>query len=71
MLTEGLAVDTLLDVPVGAVVVNNVDKPEPETEAVMGPSQCQWSPWGSQPYDSVGLGFRLAVPDVSVCSSWS
>lgn len=21
-----------------------------------GPSQCQWSPWGSQPTDSVGLG---------------
>lgn len=21
-----------------------------------GPSQCQWSPWGSQPADSLGLG---------------
>ncbi len=70
MLTEGLALDTLLEAPVEAEVVK-VDRPEPETEAVMGPLQCQWSPWGSQPYDSVGLGFRLTVPDVLVCSSWS
>lgn len=28
-----------------------------------GPSQCQWSPCGSQPTDSVGLGERLADSD--------
>lgn len=36
-------------------------------EAVVeaGPSQCQWSPCGSQPTDSVGLGTAgVAVSDI-------
>ena len=54
------------------VAVMRVDNEEPVLEAVIGPLQCQWSPWGSQPYDSVGLGARLAVPEESVCAwSWS
>ena len=32
-------------------------------EVTRGPSQCQWSPWGSQPTDSVGLGLvGVAIP---------
>ena len=33
---------------------------------VLGASQCQWSPWGSQPIDSVGLGAREPLP-----AAWS
>ena len=29
---------------------------ELESPVSTGPSQCQWSPWGSQPSDAVGLG---------------
>jgi hypothetical protein len=39
--------------------------------AEAGPSQCQWSPCGSQPTDSVGLGAIVPLPASSVCSSWS
>lgn len=47
---------------VGAGVMMDVN-PEPvkAVAAVTLPSQCQWSPWGSHPKDSVGLGFRVAV----------
>ena len=31
-----------------------LDVATPSVDA--GPSQCQWSPWGSQPVDSLGLG---------------
>ena len=30
-----------------------------------GPSQCQWSPWGWQPTEAVGLGGREPVPAAS------
>lgn len=46
-------------------VTGEVSSPPAVVEA--GPSQCQWSPCGWQPTDSVGLGGRLAV---SVSLSW-
>lgn len=42
-----------------------------EEVAVAGPSQCQWSPCGSQPVDSVGDGPASSVPVLSSCSSSS
>lgn len=40
------------------------EESESESEVVVaGASQCQWSPWGSQPIDSVGLGARLSEVD--------
>ena len=41
-----------------------------EDVPVAGASQCQWSPWGSQPTDSVGDGPGSSVPvAASSCSS--
>jgi hypothetical protein len=82
VLGEG-EVEEVAEAPVGAEVMVAVDRVEPKeptgdvlepvVRAVRAPSQCQWSPWGSQPYDSVGDGAREPVPAASVCSSssWS
>jgi hypothetical protein len=85
VLGEG-EVEAEAEAPVGAEVMVADDRVEPEepeepeadgtldpvVRAVRAPSQCQWSPWGSQPYDSVGDGARDPVPAASVCSSvWS
>ena len=35
------------------------------TPVSAGPSQCQWSPCGSQPTDSVGLGPKSSISDVA------
>jgi len=43
-----------------------VSAPTTAASVLTAPSQSQWSSWGSQPYDSVGLGPRAAV---SVSSS--
>lgn len=37
----------------------------PVAVVLTGPSQCQWSPWGSHPTDAVGLGGKVVETDAS------
>jgi len=66
------ATAVVLSVEVGAEAVSaGADAMTAGAEVVSrGPSQCQWSPCGSQPMDSVGLGFTLA-PVLAGWSVWS
>jgi hypothetical protein len=53
------------------VVLDSASASDDPVSTGAGPSQCQWSPCGTQPIDSVGLGAREPVPGLSVvvCSS--
>lgn len=42
---------------------------EAALDVLAGPSQCQWSPCGSQPVDSVGLGMIVAAVVEAVVES--
>lgn len=58
--------------PAAGAVEDGADvMPAPPEVVDRGPSQCQWSPCGSQPMDSVGLGAMLPEPVLAGWSVWS